>query len=123
MGRVGIEIPAPVGAQFLDCLLRGDRSAVPLLGVARELADRVNSGEVLDDPAGDQDERATTESGRSTRVIPRTRSAQKLPSSPVREPVKPRTRATATAMPTAAETKFCTARPPVCTRWPIACSP
>lgn len=26
-------------------------------------------------------------------------------------------------MPTAAETKFCTARPPVCTTWPMACSP
>ena len=29
---------------------------------------------------------------------------------------KPRTRATATAMPTAAETKFCTARPAICAR-------
>ena len=36
---------------------------------------------------------------------------------------KPRTSATATAMPTAAETKFCTARPAICTRWPIVDSP
>lgn len=66
---------------------------------------------------------ATTESGSRMRIVPRTRSAQKLPSSPVREREKPRTSATATAMPTAAETKFCTARPPVCTTWPMACSP
>ena len=35
----------------------------------------------------------------------------------------PRTSATATAMPTAAETKFCTARPAICTRWPMVDSP
>ena len=35
----------------------------------------------------------------------------------------PRTSATATAMPTAAETKFCTASPAICTRWPIVDSP
>ena len=64
-----------------------------------------------------------TEIGSRMRTVPRTRSAQKLPSSPVRERAKPRTSATATAMPTAAETKFCTARPPVCTTWPMACSP
>ncbi|CAM5259202.1 hypothetical protein SFUMM280S_00492 [Streptomyces fumanus] len=67
---------------------------------------------------------ATVASGTSTRVIPRTRSVQKLPSSPERsERANPRTRATATAMPTAAETKFCTARPAVCTTCPMVCSP
>lgn len=66
---------------------------------------------------------ATTESGSRMRVTPRTRSDQKLPSSPVRERANPRTSATATAIPTAAETKFCTARPAVCTTWPMACSP
>ena len=35
----------------------------------------------------------------------------------------PRTSAIATAMPTAAETKFCTARPAICTRWPWVDSP
>ena len=39
------------------------------------------------------------------------------------ERVKPRISATATAMPTAAETKFCTASPAICTRWPIVDSP
>ncbi len=65
----------------------------------------------------------TTEIGRRMRTVPRTRSAQKLPSSPVRERENPRTRATATAIPTAAETKFWTARPPVWTTCPMACSP
>ena len=44
----------------------------------------------------------------------RTRSTQKLPSRSVRERVKPRMSATATEMPTAAETKFWTARPAIC---------
>jgi hypothetical protein len=54
---------------------------------------------------------ATIASGSSRRTSPRTRSTQKLPRLPNRRAAKPRTRATATAMPTAAETKFCTARP------------
>ena len=56
-------------------------------------------------------------------MVPRTRSTQKLPSSAVRVRAKPRTRATATAMPTAAETKFCTVRPAIWTRWPWVDSP
>ena len=50
-------------------------------------------------------------------MVPRTRSTQKLPRSPVRLRAKPRTTAIATAMPTAADTKFCTARPAICTKW------
>ena len=46
-----------------------------------------------------------------------------MPSWSVFARAKPRTRATTTAMPTAAETKFCTARPAICTRWPIVDSP
>ena len=57
------------------------------------------------------------------RTIARTRSTQKLPSRSVRERAKPRISATATAMPTAAETKFCTASPAICVRWPIVASP
>ena len=44
------------------------------------------------------------------------RSTQKLPSSMVFIRTKPRTEAIATAMPTAAETKFCTAKPAIWTR-------
>ncbi len=46
---------------------------------------------------------------------PRTRSTQKLPIVLDPRRAKPRTRAIATARPTAAETKFCTARPASCT--------
>ena len=56
-----------------------------------------------------------TDSGSSTRTQMRTRSTQKLPSRSVRLRVKPRTSATATAIPAAAETKFCTASPAICT--------
>src|SRR5450756_59258 len=66
---------------------------------------------------------ATNASGRRMRNVPRTRSTQKLPSRSVRDLVKPRTRAIATARPTAADVKFCTARPDICTRWPMADSP
>src|SRR6476646_8151021 len=53
----------------------------------------------------------------------RVRSTQKLPNLSVRLRAKPRTRAIATAMPTAADTKFCTANPAICTRWPMVDSP
>ena len=59
---------------------------------------------------------ATNEIGSRTRVTPRVRSTQKLPIRSVEARAKPRTSATATAMPTAAETKFCTVSPAICTR-------
>ena len=61
--------------------------------------------------------------GSRMRTVARTRSAQKLPIVSLVARVNPRIKATATAMPTAAETKFCTARPTICTRWPIVDSP
>ena len=65
----------------------------------------------------------TTEIGSRIRVTARVRSTQKLPSRSVFVRAKPRTTAIATAMPVAAETKFCTARPAICTRWPMVDSP
>ena len=56
----------------------------------------------------------TKEIGSRMRTQMRIRSTQKLPSRSVRLRVKPRTRAMATAMPTAAEAKFCTVRPAAC---------
>ena len=57
-----------------------------------------------------------SESGIRMYSTPRTMSAQKFPMPFWCERVKPRTRATATAMPVAAETKFCTANPANCVR-------
>ena len=57
----------------------------------------------------------TTEIGSRMRRQMRVRSTQKLPSRSVLLRAKPRTSAIATAIPTAAETKFCTARPAICT--------
>jgi hypothetical protein len=65
----------------------------------------------------------TTATGRSTRRQIRTRSTQKLPRLPVETRANPRTSANETAIPTAAETKFCTARPDIWTRWPMVDSP
>ena len=53
----------------------------------------------------------TTHRGSRIRTTPRTRSTQKLPMVADRRRARPRIRATATVRPTAAETKFCTARP------------
>ena len=80
--------------------------------------------EVLHHAGSDEDDRVPMiASGSRMRRLVRTRSTQKLPSRSVLERVKPRIRATATAMPTAAEAKFCTASPAICTRWPIVDSP
>ena len=91
---------------------------------AGERRDGVRVGEVLHDTRRRSARTvATIDSGSRMRTQPRTRSTQKLPTRLVRDRAKPRTRATATAMPTAAEAKFCTARPAICTRWPIVDSP
>ncbi len=57
-----------------------------------------------------------TESGSSSRIVPRVRSTQKLPSLSVRDRVNPRIIAIATARPTAADMKFCTASPDIWVR-------
>ena len=74
-------------------------------------------------PAATKATAPTTQIGSRTRPVILTRSTQKLPSCSVRRPAKPRTSATATAIPTAAEAKFCTANPPACTRCPMVDSP
>ena len=66
-------------------------------------------------PAASSAIAAIIDSGSSSRKVPRTRSTQKLPSVSERRAANPRTSAIATAMPTAAETKFCTASPASCT--------
>jgi hypothetical protein len=66
---------------------------------------------------------ARTLSGSSTRVVARVRSTQKLPIVALRRRTRPRTSAIATAMPTAADTKFCTASPSTCVRWLTVDSP
>ena len=50
-------------------------------------------------------------------------STQKFPIVSVRRRTIPRTSAMATAMPTAAETKFWTVSPAIWVRWPIVDSP
>ncbi len=60
--------------------------------------------------------------GSRIRSTVRVRSTQKLPSRSVLARAKPRISAIATTMPTAADRKFCTARPANWTRWPIVTS-
>jgi hypothetical protein len=50
-------------------------------------------------------------------------STQALPMVADERRVNPRTRATSTAMPTAADTKFCTVRASICVRWLMVLSP
>ena len=57
------------------------------------------------------------------RTVERVRSTQKLPSVFARRRARPRMNAAITAMPAAADTKFCTARPIIWVRWLIVDSP
>src|SRR5438132_1661880 len=66
---------------------------------------------------------ATNESGSSTRVVVRVRSAQKFPSVLDRRRTSPRTSATATEAPAAADTKLWTASPAIWVRYDIVDSP
>ena len=63
------------------------------------------------------------ESGSSTYSVPRTRSAQKFPSRPADRRAMPRTSATASAMPTAAEMKLWNASWLICEKYDIVDSP
>ena len=56
------------------------------------------------------------DSGIRYRIVILVTSTQKLPSLSVRDRMNPRTSAIATTMPTAADRKFCTARPPIWVR-------
>ena len=74
-------------------------------------------------PPSDSSTATANDSGSSTRSIVRVRSTQKLPS--VRRPLRtmPRMIATATTMPAAAETKFCTVSAIIWVRWLMVDSP
>ena len=65
----------------------------------------------------------TTQIGSRTKRVMRVRSTQKLPTLRAEARAKPRITATATAMPVAAETKFCTVSPAIWVRWLIVVSP
>ncbi len=66
---------------------------------------------------------ATNAIGSSTYRFARTKSTQKFPIVLLPRRENPRISATATAMPTAALRKFCTARSPICDRYDIVVSP
>ena len=65
----------------------------------------------------------TNASGSRMRSVVRTRSTQKLPIVRCPARARPRISATITAMPTAAETKFCTVSPTIWVRWLSVVSP
>ena len=58
---------------------------------------------------------ARKDSGSSSRSVSRVRSTQKFPSRSVCRRVRPRINAATTAIPTAADRKFCTVSPMACT--------
>jgi hypothetical protein len=64
-----------------------------------------------------------TDSGSRIYSSDRVRSTQKLPSLVVSRRAKPRMTAASTAMPTAAETKFCTASPAIWEKCDMVVSP
>ena len=115
--RVGVEEAAAVGAELLDGFLRRDG---PLRDGLRRAFDRLGDGvgmEVLDDALRAQDERRDDRDRKQdverARASGRPRSCRCLS---VSCRAKPRISAMATAMPAAAETKFCTASAAICTR-------
>ncbi len=73
----------------------------------------VVSAKLCTTPPARSSSAATNDSGSRIRIVARVTSTQKLPRVPLRERTNPRTRATAIAIPTAAERKFCTARPAI----------
>ena len=74
-------------------------------------------------PCATRTSASTAEIGSRTKSVIRVRSTQKLPTLRAEARAKPRITATATAMPVAAETKFCTVRPAIWVRWLMVVSP
>ena len=66
---------------------------------------------------------SSSESGSRTYSVPRTRSTQKLPSRPADRRAIPRTSATASAIPTAAEAKLWKASWVIWEKYDIVASP
>ena len=117
MRRVGVEEAAAVGAELLDGVLRGDRPLRDdLLGAFQRR--RLGVGvEVLRHAADDQHQRDDDRERQQDvehaagqidpEVADRLRAERRA---------KPRISAMASAMPVAADTKFCTVRPAICVR-------
>ena len=114
---VRVEEAAAVGAELLDGFLRGDRA----------LRDRLRAGpssrrhdvvrlEVLDDSLRDEHQRDDDADGQQNPEQARVVSTQKLPIVSCSRRAMPRMKATASAMPTAAETKLWYASPAIWVR-------
>ena len=122
---VGVVEAAAVGAELLDGLLAGTGPPVMVCWPPVERGRRsVPPAKFWISAAGDQHDRADERDRQqdaeraADQVDP---EVAELARCLLR--AKPRTSAIATAMPTAADTKFCTARPAICTRWPMVDSP
>ena len=97
---------------------------VIVLDAAGERVHGLRVGEVLDGTEGDEHDRGDDRDRQqhaddgADQVGPEVADPAVLA-----ERARPRAKAAATAMPTAAETKFCTVRPDIWKRWPTAASP
>ena len=117
MRGVGVEEAAAIGAEHLDRELRGDRARRDRLLRAFERrrvdigAERLrHAAQDVEQRQHDADRQQHVERG-AGQIDPEI--ADRLARS---ARAKPRISATAMAMPVAAETKFCTVRPAICTR-------
>ena len=115
---------AAVGPELLDELLRGDRAEGEGLRSAGERPERLAARERLDDALRDE-EQGADHADRQQDVEDRAREVgpEVAERRAVARARSPRTTAMSTAMPTAAEAKFCTASPAICVKFVIVVSP
>ena len=112
-GGIHIQTTTTVSAEKFDDFLRSNRSSDNALTTPGNAHRVYRVTEVLNDTTSDDDDRADHGNRQKYADDPRVRSHQKLPIRSVLLRVIPRAKAIATAMRTAAETKFCTARPAI----------
>ena len=121
--ELALKKPPPLLPSSLIASWLATGPPVQHLGVPGERLHR-RVGEVLDHPAGEQQDRGHERQrqqdaqGAAGQVDPEVARA-----TPLRTRTKPRMSATAMAMPTAADRKFCTARPAICAVKPSVDSP
>ena len=115
--------PPPLVPSCLIASWEADRAAGDALGWPATVVTMWVACRFCSAPWAIRTTAATTAIGRRTRTTIRVRSTQKFPRVFDCLRTSPRMRATATAMPTAADTKFCTASPAIWVNWDMVSSP
>jgi hypothetical protein len=120
---IGVEEPPPLVPSILIATWLATGPVAMVWRAPSSVVASIEPARVCGTPRATRTSARTAAIGSSTKRVMRVRSTQKLPTLFADARAKPRITATATAMPVAAETKFCPVSPAIWVRWPMVVSP